>query len=138
MVDMETLQEKNNKYAKYHRNDSWGVFVAFTIMSPLLFSYGYEFFYWFQGEIIEVPHPAFVLVGALFYGGIMVAMGDIIIFSKLLKVFSLIAVMCWFSYFWVVLNLSWLAFAPLVPVFILLQIQMPKIKANSNKCGDDT
>jgi len=84
-----------------------------------------------------VPHPVLVSVGALVYGGILAVMGDFALLPKLFKAAALVGLMAWFSYFWVVLNLSWFAFIPLAPVFILLKIQGPKIKASLNQSNNE-
>lgn len=60
-------------------------------------------------------------------------MGDLMLFTRWLKLLGLIAAECWFVYFWAFQMQSWLAFVPLVPVFICLQIQMPRIKQQAKR-----
>ncbi|WP_278369093.1 hypothetical protein [Pseudoalteromonas lipolytica] len=96
----------------------------------MLFSYGYEFYFSvIQNTEFESIHPAIVSVGSLGFGLPLAAMGDLMLFKRVIKLLLLIAAESWFIWFWVVSELSWLAFLPLIPAFVMLQIQLPKIKA---------
>lgn len=102
----------------------------FCLLSPLLFSYCYEFYFSvIRNTEFEFIHPAIVLVGSLGFGLPLAAIGDLMLFKRVIKLLLLIAAESWFIWFWVISELSWLAFLPLIPAFIMLQIQLPKIKA---------
>ncbi|MGX1113683.1 hypothetical protein ACSSVW_003112 [Pseudoalteromonas sp. MBR-15] len=130
MDALSKLQEKNKIHSKHQRSTSWNTVWMFCLLSPLLFSYGYEFYFSvIQNTEFESIHPAIVLVGSLGFGLPLAAMGDLMLFKRVIKLLLLIAAESWFIWFWVVSELSWLAFLPLIPVFVMLQIQLPKIKA---------
>ncbi len=102
----------------------------FCLLSPLLFSYGYEFYFSVIKNVkVEAIHPSIALLGSLGFGLPLAAMGDLMLFKRVSKLFLLIIAEAWFIWFWVVSPLSWLAFLPLAPAFVILQVQLPKIKA---------
>jgi hypothetical protein len=130
MDALSKLQEKNKNHSKHQRNTSWNTVWMFCLLSPLLFSYGYEFYFSvIRNTEFESIHPAIVLVGSLGFGLPLAVMGDLMLFKRVIKLLLLIAAETWFIWFWVVSELSWLAFLPLIPAFVMLQIQLPKIKA---------
>ncbi|MEI8619621.1 hypothetical protein P4S66_01530 [Pseudoalteromonas sp. B129b] len=99
-------------------------------MSPLLFSYGYEFYFSvIQNIKIETLHPSIALFGSLGFGLPLAALGDLMLFKRVSKLFLLTIAEAWFIWLWVVTPLSWLAFLPLIPAFVILQVQLPEIKA---------
>ncbi|MEI4549205.1 hypothetical protein [Pseudoalteromonas spongiae] len=123
------LQEKNKVHTNHQRNASWSIVWIFCLLSPLLFSYSYEFYFSVIKSIkIEVLHPSIVLFSSLGFGLPLLAMGDSMLFRRVIKLFLLIIAEAWFIWFWVVTPLSWLAFLPLMPAFFLLQVQLPNIK----------
>lgn len=130
MDALSKLQEKNKIHSKLQRNTSWNVVWMLCLLSPLLFSNGYEFYFSFiRNTEFESIHPAIVLVGSLGFGLPLAAMGGLMLFRRIIKLLLLIAAESWFIWFWVVSELSWLAFLPLIPAFVILQTQLPKIRA---------
>jgi len=130
MNALSKLQEKNKIHSKHQRNASWSTVWTFCILSPLLFSYGYEFYFSVIKNIeIQTVHPSIALFGSLGFGLPLAVMGDLMLFRRVSKLFLLIIVEAWFIWFWVVNPLSWLAFLPLIPAVVILQVQLPKIKA---------
>ncbi|KZY42284.1 MULTISPECIES: hypothetical protein [unclassified Pseudoalteromonas] len=129
MDALSKLQEKNKIHSKHQRNASWSAVWVFLLMSPLLSSYGSEFYFSVIKNIqIEAPHPFIVLFGSLCFGLPLLAIGDCILFKRVNKLLLLIIAEAWFIWFWVVNPLSWLAFLPLIPAFVILQIQLPQIR----------
>ncbi|MCF2917757.1 hypothetical protein L1266_16380 [Pseudoalteromonas sp. Cn5-37] len=128
MDALSKLQEKNKIHSKHQRNANWSAVWALLLMSPLLFSYGNEFYFSVIKNIqIEAPQPFIVLFGSLCFGLPLLAIGDCMLFKRVNKLLLLIIAEAWFICFWVVTPLSWLAFLPLIPAFVILQIQLPKI-----------
>lgn len=125
---LEKLQEKNKQQAHYRQAHIWHVFIVFIMMSPLLFSYGYGFYYEFYGQEVDLMHPGIVMIGTLAFGLPLSGMGSLLLFSKPIKAILLIISTVWFTYFWVVLNIYWVAFVPWVPAYMTLRFQMPEIK----------
>ena len=124
------LQEKNKAHEQHQSNARWSTVWAFLIFSPLLFSYGLEFYHWFKGLSFESIHPLFILFGMLGFGLPLCAMGDLMLFNRGIKLLLLLLCQCWFIFFWVIEPLSWLAFIPLAPAFIVLQMQLAKTKVS--------
>lgn len=131
MDALSKLQEKNDAHSKHQRDTSWGIICVFCILSPLLFSYGWEFYHSFKGLTFEALHPSIVVVAMLGFGLPIAFMGDLMLLHRAIKFLLLVAAECWFIWFWVVSPLSWLAFLPLIPAYVLLKVQLPK-----NKAGD--
>jgi hypothetical protein len=130
MDALSKLQEKNKIHSKHQRDASWNTVWALCLLSPLLFSYGYEFYFSVIENIkIETLHPSIALFGSLGFGLPLAAMGDLMLFKRVSKLFLLTIAESWFIWFWIVTPLSWLAFLPLIPAFVILQVQLPKIKA---------
>ena len=130
MDALSKLQEKNKIHSKHQRNARWSTVWALCLFSPLLFSYGYEFYFSVIENIkIETFHPSIALFGSLGFGLPLAAMGDLMLFKRASKLFLLTIAEAWFIWFWVITPLSWLAFLPLIPAFVILQVQLPKIKA---------
>jgi hypothetical protein len=65
-------------------------------------------------------------------------MGDLMLFSRWLKMTVLIIAQGWFIYFWAFEMQSWLAFVPLLPALILVKVQSSKIiqKAEAEENGN--
>jgi len=130
MDTLEKLAEKNKAQEKHRRNEYFLTTVMMLVLSPSFFGIAIDvgliessvnFNLWLYG------------LGALCFGLPLAAMGDLMLFTRWLKLLGLIAAECWFVYFWAFQMQSWLAFVPLVPVFICLQIQMPRIKQQAKR-----
>ncbi|MBO1271270.1 hypothetical protein J3L11_06340 [Shewanella sp. 4t3-1-2LB] len=130
MDTLEKLAEKNKAQAKHRRNEHFLTTVMMLVLFPLFFGIAIDvgliessvnFNLWLYG------------LGALCFGLPLAAMGDLMLFSRWLKLLGLIVAQGWFVYFWAFQMQSWLAFVPLVPLFIWLQIQMPKIKQHAKR-----
>jgi len=132
MSVLSKLQEKNKIHSQQQRNASWSAIWIFCLISPLLFSYGYEFYISVvKLKELEFVQPFLVLIGLLGFGLPVAAIGDLMTFKRITKLLLLLTAEVWFTWFWVITPLSWLAFLPLVPAFIVLQVQLPRIKAGS-------
>ena len=130
MDALSKLQEKNKIHARHQRNANWSTVWVLCLLSPLLFSYGYEFYLSVvKGLEFDFVPPIVVLIGSLGFGLPIAAMGDLLLFTRFTKLLLLLIAEVFFIWFWVIYPLSWLAFLPLLPAFIVLQIQLPKIKA---------
>ena len=68
------------------------------------------------------------LAGNCIFAFPVLGMGSLLLFPRLLKLFTLIGIQTWFTYFWVFHDLTWVGFFPLVIVYITFQIHLPKIK----------
>jgi uncharacterized membrane protein len=130
MDTLEKLAQKNKAHRKHQSNDRFSTVVMSLVLVPFLFGIAIDvgainsslnFNLWLYG------------LGALCFGLPLAAMGDLMLFSRWLKISGLIIAQGWFIYFWAFQMQSWLAFAPLVPAFVLLQIQMPKIKQKAER-----
>ncbi|MDO6777604.1 hypothetical protein Q4591_19895 [Shewanella sp. 3_MG-2023] len=125
MDTLEKLAEKNKAQEKHRRNEHFFTTVMMLVLFPFFFGIAIDvgliessvnFNLWLYG------------LGALCFGLPLVAMGDLMLFARWLKLFGLIAAQGWFVYFWAFQMQSWLAFVPLAPAFIGLQMQLPRIK----------
>ncbi|TKB45368.1 hypothetical protein [Thalassotalea mangrovi] len=125
------LQEKNKAHELHDSNARWNTVWTVLFLSPLLFSYGLEFYYSFKGITFETLPRFFVLFGMLGFGLPLGAMGSLMLFNRSTKLVMMLICQSWFIWFWVIEQLSWLAFLPLMIAFIIVQIQMPKIKNQS-------
>ena len=130
MDTLEKLAQKNKAQQKYQSNDRFSTVVMILVLVPFLFGIAIDvgainsslnFNLWLYG------------LGVLCFGLPLAAMGDLMIFSRWLKNFGLIITQGWFIYFWAFQMQSWLAFAPLVLAFVLLKIQIPKIKKQAER-----
>jgi hypothetical protein len=128
MDSLNKLQERNDNYSKCQRNEIWSVVWVFCLLSPLFLSYGLEFYHSFQGLTFEALHPVVVFVAMFGFGLPLAFMGDLMLFNRAVKLLLLVIAESWFIWFWVVTPLSWLAFLPLVPAYILLKLQLSKSK----------
>lgn len=103
------------------------------ILSPLLFSYAYGFYFWFNGQEIELTQ-LWVALGTLCFGLPALFLINFQLFKPIVKLFLLFICVAWFSYFWVVVYLSWYAFTPLIVLYGLL---LKNRQAISKKLNDD-
>ena len=130
MDALSKLQEKNKIHSQHQLNANWSVVWGLCLLIPLLFSYAYEFYFSIiKLNELEFVSPLFVLIGSLGFGLPFAAMGDLMLFNRKTKLLFLLIAEAWFTWFWVVAPLSWLAFSPLIAAFVVLQVQLPKIKA---------
>ena len=117
MDTLEKLAQKNKAHQKQQSNDRFSTVAMILVLVPFLFGIAIDigainsslnFNLWLYG------------FGALCFGLPLAAIGDLITQG-------------WFIYFWAFQMQSWLAFVPLVPAFVLLQIQMPQIKKQAER-----
>lgn len=130
MDTLEKLAQKNKAHQKQQSNDRFSTVAMILVLVPFLFGIAIDigavnsslnFNLWLYG------------FGALCFGLPLAAIGDLMLFSRWLKISGLIITQGWFIYFWAFQMQSWLAFVPLVPAFVLLQIQMPQIKKQAER-----
>ncbi|QYJ73315.1 DUF4386 domain-containing protein [Shewanella sp. FJAT-51649] len=130
MDTLEKLAGKNKAQEKHRRNEHFLTTVMLLVLFPFFFGIAID-----VGMIASSVNFNLWLygLGALCFGLPLAAMGNLMLFSRWLKLLGLIAAQGWFVYFWAFQMQSWLAFVPLAPVFIWLQIQMPRIKQQANR-----
>jgi hypothetical protein len=122
------LQKKNDESKRQAGKDRLD-FIGFAlILSPLLFSYAYDFYFWLNGQEVELE-PFWIAIGlpAFFLLSFQ-------LFKPTIKLFLLFVCVAWFSYFWVVAYLSWYAFIPLIALYVLVLLNR---QAVSKKLNDD-
>jgi len=131
------LQKKNEanllESKRLAGKDRLEFFGFVLILSPLLFSYAYGFYFWFNGQEIELTQ-LWVALGTLGFGLLALFLINFQLFKPIVKLFLLFICVTWFSYFWVVVYLSWYAFTPLIALYLLL---LKNRQAISKKLNDD-
>jgi hypothetical protein len=128
MDTLAKLADKNKAQEKHRSKERFLTTVVVLVLIPCFFGIAID-----VGVINSSASFNLWLFGfgALCFGLPLAAMGDLMLFSRWLKITGLIVAQSWFIYFWAFQMQSWLAFVPLLPVFVLLQIQMRKIKQQS-------
>ena len=105
------------------------------IFSPFLFSCAYGFYFWFNGQEIELT-LLWIVLGTLGYGLPALFLINFQLFKPIVKLFLLFICVIWFSYFWVIVYLSWYAFFPLVVLYgLLLKNRQAIIKKLKDEAG---
>jgi len=137
MDELVKLQKKNEaklRESKRLAGKELLEYVAIALgLSPLLFSYAYGFYFWFNRHEIEL-NQLWVALGTLSFGLPALFLINFQLFKPTVKLLLLFICVAWFSYFWVVVYLSWYAFTPLIILYgLLLKIR----KAISKKLNDD-
>jgi hypothetical protein len=128
MDTLEKLAEKNRTHKKQIKTENMMIFVLFLGLLPFFIDLIYSAIYLGHEFPQSMIYMATSLIGAFAFSFPLMAMGDLLILPKWLKVIALIMMQVWFTYFWVFYTLSWPAFLMLIPVFLLLQFQAPAIK----------
>jgi len=136
MDTLEKLAEKNRTHKKQIKTENMMIFVLFLGLLPFFIDLIYSAIYLGHEFPQSMIYMATSLIGAFAFSFPLMAIGDLLILPKWLKVIVLIMMQVWFTYFWVFYTLSWPAFLMLIPVFILLQFQAPAIK-KAAKAGDN-
>lgn len=127
------LQKKNDESKRQAGKDRLD-FIGFAlILSPLLFSYTYDFYFWLNGQEVELE-PFWIAIGTAGFGLPAFLLLSFQLFKPAIKLFLLFVCAAWFSYFWVVVYLSWYAFIPLIALYVLLLLNRQAI---SKKLNDD-
>lgn len=128
MDTLAKLSDKNKAQEKHRSNERFLTTVMVLVLIPCFFGIAID-----VGVINSSASFSLWLYGfgALCFGLPLAAMGDLMLFSRWLKITGLIVAQSWFIYFWAFQMQSWLAFVPLLPAFVLLQIKMRKIKRQS-------
>ena len=130
MDTLEKLAKKNKAQEKHRSSERFLTTAMMLVLIPFLFGIAIDvgvinssrnFNLWFYDA------------GALGFGLPLAAMGDLMLLTRRLKLTGLMIAQGWFIYFWAFQTQSWLAFSPLVLVFVLLRIQMPKIKQKAER-----
>ncbi|MFD2097745.1 hypothetical protein ACFSJ3_17275 [Corallincola platygyrae] len=120
MDALEKLAAKNKAHQKQRRGERFLSAVMFLVLIPsilgIVVDLGFiesssNFNLWLYG------------LGALGFGLLLAAMGDLMRIPRWLKICGLLVAQCWFVYFWTFQMQSWMAFLPLVPAYLVLQLR---------------
>jgi len=124
MDTLEKLAQKNKAHQKHLSNDRFSTVVMILVLVPFLFGIAID-----VGAINSIADFNLWLygLGVLCFGLPLAAMGDLMLFSRWLKMTVLIIAQGWFIYFWAFEMQPWLAFVPLLPAFILVKVQSSKL-----------
>ena len=128
MNTLEKLAEKNRTHKKHKRAQRVSTFIFFIGLLPAYIDWGYSSISLMQEFPQSLLYMVASSIGALCFSLPLMAMGDLMILPKWFKIIVFIILQAWFTYFWVFYNLSWPAFLVLIPVYIVLQFQIPAIK----------
>ena len=128
MDALEKLAERNRQHNKIKKDEKFSTYFLMLGLLPFYADLIYSKFV----VGLEFPesfgHFLLSLAGNCIFAFPVLGMGSLLLFPRLLKLFTLIGIQIWFAYFWVYHELSWVGFLPLVIVYIIFQIQLPKIK----------
>lgn len=128
MDAIEKLAEKNRQYNKIQKDEKFSTYFLMLGLLPFYADLIYSKFVVGLEFPESVGYFSFSLVGICIFSFPILGMGSLLIFPRLLKIFTLIGIQIWFAYFWVFNELTWVGFLPLVFVYLLFQMQLPKIK----------
>ncbi len=128
MDALEKLAERNRQHNKIKKDEK---FLTYFVLLGLLPFYA-DLIYSKFVVGLEFPESfgyfLLSLAGNCIFAFPVLGMGSLLLFPRLLKLFTLIGIQTWFAYFWVFHYLTWVGFFPLVIVYITFQIQLPIIK----------
>ena len=125
------LQKKNDESKSQAGKDRMD-FIGFAlILSPLLFSYAYGLYFWLNGQEVELEQ-FWIAIGTAGFGLPASFMLSFQLFKPAIKLLLLFICLAWFSYFWVVVYLSWYAFIPLIALYVLLLLNRQAISKKLN------
>ncbi|TMO74843.1 hypothetical protein CWC17_07745 [Pseudoalteromonas sp. S3785] len=128
MDALEKLAERNRQQTKIKKDEK---FLTYFVLLGLLPFYA-DLIYSKFVVGLEFPESfgyfLLSLAGNCIFAFPVLGMGSLLLFPRLLKLFTLIGIQTWFAYFWVFHDLTWVGFFPLVIVYITFYIQLPKIK----------
>ena len=123
MDALQKLQERNRKYSKHQKDASWNVVWMVCMISPLLFSYGYEFYFTFkniENGLIDAP---LMLLLTLSFSLPMAAAGSLIDANRFIKLMLFVMSLIWFTWFCVVTQDLTLAYMPLLAALVTVLIK---------------
>jgi hypothetical protein len=133
MDALEKLAANNRLHKKHKRAERIAAFILFIGALPAYIDWVYSSVYFFEDFPKNIIPMIGSCIGALCFSLPLMAMGDLLILPKWFKIIVFILLQVWFTYFWVFYNLSWPAFLVLIPVYILLQFQVPEIKRRAKE-----
>lgn len=133
MDALERLAEKNRQHQKYKTAENIAALILLIGLLPFYSDMAYSALVLGHEFPQGAVYLAISLFGSLSFALPIMAMGDLLLFPRALKVVMFVVLQAWFAYFWVLSEESWVAFMPLVPVFLILQFQIPKIKELAEK-----
>ncbi len=128
MDALEKLAERNRQHNKIKKDEKFSTYFLLLGLLPFYTDLIYSKF------VVGLEFPESFgyflqsLAGNCIFAFPVLGMGSLLLFPRLLKLFTLIVIQTWFTYFWVFHDLTWVGFFPLVIVYITFQIQLPKIK----------
>ena len=133
---LKKLQEKNEAQGleskRIAKNDRVEFIGIALVIAPLLFSYAYRLYCSFMG--LEVEYSIlFMFLGAISFGLPASFLISFQLFKPQVKLIILSVCVIWFSYFWVVVYLSWLAYLPLLALYALLLKNRKAISEQLNR-----
>ncbi len=128
MDALEKLAERNRQHNKIKKDEK---FLTYFVLLGLLPFYA-DLIYSKFVVGLEFPESfgyfLLSLAGNCIFAFPVLGMGSLLLFPRLLKLFTLIGIQTWFAYFWVFHDLTWVGFFPLVIVYITFHVQLPIIK----------
>lgn len=127
MDTLNRLAEKNRKHKKHKFNDKIAAFVTFIGLLPFYIDAGFTWFVLDKSLLAMASNLVISGVGSLSFALTLMGTGDLLLFPRVLKITTFILLESWFTYFWVFIEISWVAFIPLVPVYVLFKYQAPEI-----------
>jgi len=133
---LKKLQEKNEaqrlESKRIAKNDRMEFIGIALVVAPLLFSYAYRIYCSFMGFEVEYS-ILFMFLGSISFGLPAIFLIDFQLFYPQLKLAVLSICIIWFSYFWVVVYLSWLAYIPLLILYAWLLKNRKEISKQLNR-----
>jgi hypothetical protein len=133
MDALEKLAETNRQHNKIKKDEKFSTYFLMLGLLPFYADLIYSKF------VVGLEFPEsfgyflLSLAGNCIFAFPVLGMGSLLLFPRLLKLFTLIGIQIWFAYFWVYHELSWVGFLPLVIVYLIFQIQLPKIKQRATE-----
>ena len=122
---------KNREHQKLLGNERFSTFIAVLAFIPFFINLAIEAYSVEDFSLLIIPIDSFLLLA---YGLVVAALGDVMMFPRWLKLLGMFLIQSWLAYFWFALHQSRWAFIPIVPVFLILMMQGPKI---SKKAFED-
>lgn len=131
MDALEKLAQKNRQHNKIKKNEKFLTYFIILGFMPFYTDLTYSYFF-IDLEFPESSAYSLVsLAGNLIFILPVLGMGELLLFPRLLKLFTLVFIQIWFAYFWVFDDSHWIGFLPLVIVYVIFQTQLPKIKKSN-------
>ena len=132
MDALEKLAEKNRAHKKHLNDDRSSLAIIAIGLLPFYVDLAYSLF----TTDFVFPQTFFNAVlsciGSLCFSYPILTMVDVSFLSKKIKAIVLVVTQTWFVYFWVFNGSGWVAFMPLIPVYLVVRRQLTQIKVNAD------